>query len=271
MDTNDVSRKIITGAIKEKTKPGDVLLCVANNNGQFTVGSEYTVNCDGDVLNNDGTALDNLSSRFELLEVTGYNATPDDVADEEILSIAASSSDTRLVSFSGHAGSGKSAAADLLVLKGWHRVKMADTLKDMLRVLYKSFGLSSSQIEERIEGSLKEVPDIHLGFKTPRHAMQSLGEDWGRSMIIRELWVNIWQYRVGKLLSEGYKVVCDDIRYQNEADIIRKYGGIVVKVVGHRARASSNHVSEALDFDTDVEIENTGTLGDLEMKIAAIL
>ena len=85
-----------------------------------------------------------------------------------------------LLGIHGKAGSGKSTAAQVLIDGGFKRVKFADPLKNMLRAI----GLT----DQHIEGDLKEVPcDMLLG-QTPRHAMQTLGTEWGRGCIGGEFW-----------------------------------------------------------------------------------
>lgn len=169
---------------------------------------------------------------------------------------------TRLVAFCGRAGAGKSTAADALVAAGWRRVKFASILKDMLRAFYRSAGLDEAEIERRIEGDLKEEPDPILCGASPRRAMVTLGTEWGRHLISPELWVRAWSARVERELARGASVVCDDLRFPNECDAVRALGGLVVRIEG-RAKDVAAHESEALDFEPDVTISNTGTEDDL--------
>ncbi len=47
--------------------------------------------------------------------------------------------------------------------------------------------------EDKIEGSLKAKPCSLLAGKTPRHAMQTLGTEWGRNCIGDGFWINLWR------------------------------------------------------------------------------
>ena len=79
-----------------------------------------------------------------------------------------------LIGLVGAAHCGKTTVAILLSREHRYvRLRFADTIKDMLRVL----GLS----DEQLDGNLKEVPTDLLYGKTPRWAMQSLGTEWGAS------------------------------------------------------------------------------------------
>lgn len=160
-----------------------------------------------------------------------------------------------LIGLCGYAGVGKTTAAKALTEFGYRRERMAGPLKDMLRAL----GLT----EAEVDGHLKEAPCALLGGATPRRAMVTLGTEWGRDLIHPDLWTMAWASRVDAVLRSGGKVVCDDIRFPNEAASIRKRGGLLIRLVSDRVSRSSDHVSERLDFAWDVEVRNDGSPDDL--------
>ena len=142
-----------------------------------------------------------------------------------------------LVGFVGRIGSGKTLSADHLCAKyGYVKVKFASPLKDMLRAV----GLE----DRHIEGDLKEVPCDLLCGQTPRWAMQTLGTEWGRSLIGESLWGNLWQKRVVTLLNMNTNVVVDDIRFTNELERVQLLNG---RVIGLRRNEhlDADHSSEA--------------------------
>ena len=175
---------------------------------------------------------------------------------------------TRLVAFTGLAGSGKSTAAQVLIDAGWVRVKFADILKSMLQTYYEMCGLGRDEISRRIEGDLKEEPDSYLRGCTPRHAMQTLGGEWGRDLLNPDLWVNAWQKRVELQLRAGLSVVVDDLRYANEETALRALGGevIVIKRVAHKG--VPQHPSEGYEPDADAVIQNDGNIPELHREIS---
>jgi hypothetical protein len=155
---------------------------------------------------------------------------------------------TRLIAFTGLAGSGKTTAARYLVEQhDFVRVRFADPLKAMLRTL----GLS----EAEIDSELKEAPSPLLGGWTPRHAMQTLGTEWGRLCMGEDFWVNHWQMRTANWLRLGRSVVVDDCRFENEAAAVRVPGGKIVRIVG-RGGIGGEHISEQMAFAADVVIGN---------------
>jgi hypothetical protein len=159
----------------------------------------------------------------------------------------------QLVGIAGKAGSGKSTAAQVLIDAGWTRVKMAGPFKDMLRAM----GLT----ERHIEGDLKEVPCDLLQGQTPRHAMITLGTEWGRDIIGPNLWIDLASRRIKDALDAGCSVVVDDIRFDNEADVIRNLGGCTVRI-DRASGVAVDHKSEA-GVSADIEYKNNGSVSEL--------
>ena len=178
---------------------------------------------------------------------------------------------TRLIAFTGQAGAGKSTAADALVEDGWVRVKFADPLKNMMRSFYRSCGVEDDEfIEARIEGAYKEEPDPFLKGRTPRHAMQTLGTEWGRDCMHVGLWVDAWSQRVLLMAERGLDVVVDDCRFPNEADAVRKLGGKIVEITGRGKGIGKAHQSEAGVGEPDIRISNTGPLEQFQHDIVYV-
>lgn len=159
---------------------------------------------------------------------------------------------TGLVGITGKAGSGKSTAAQVLLDAGWVRIKFADPLKDMLRAI----GLD----DRHIEGHLKEIPCEVLQGKTPRWAMQTLGTEWGRECIGDQFWIAIARRRIALAMAAGLNVVVDDVRFENEATVIRELGGLVLGL--ERGDGAGGHVSEA-GVAPDIRHVNDGTVSEL--------
>ena len=170
-----------------------------------------------------------------------------------------------LIAICGFKGSGKSKVASRLEgqLQA-QRIRFAGPLKDMLRVL----GLT----EQEIEGHLKEQPCEKLCGRTPRHAMITLGTEWGRDMIGPTIWSHAWERRAAWALAGGANVITEDLRFPNEYDAIRRLGGLVLRVVRPGA-IGGEHESEAhaMSFSADIQCYNDGNLEDLDYWITHIL
>jgi hypothetical protein len=161
-----------------------------------------------------------------------------------------------VVALYGLAKSGKSTIADYLVKEyGYQRIKFADPLKDMLRAI----GLSYAEIE----GDRKEDSCKLLGGKSPRWAMQSLGTEWGRTLISPTLWVDIWEARATASLAKSTPVVVDDCRFQNELDVVRRIGGKSLHIIRPGNTPVNNHISEQVELEADAVVLNGRSVGDL--------
>ena len=167
------------------------------------------------------------------------------------------------------AGVGKSEVASYLEREwGFERVRFADPLKNMLRSLYRDAGLDDETIERKLEGDLKEQPCEVLRGKTPRQAMRWLGTEWGRDLIAPDFWTELWARRA----FPHRNVVVEDCRFDNEAEAVRRAGGLVVAVLRPSLDAAADgcHVSEAGIADPDGFIMNDGDLRKLAYETDAI-
>ena len=171
----------------------------------------------------------------------------------------------RLIAFTGAAGSGKSTAADYLVSElGFTRIRFAGPLKAMMRAL----GLS----EREIEGDLKETPCARLMGRTPRHAMQTLGTEWGRQLLAPDFWVDLWRQDAERILHDSGRVVVDDCRFPNEASVIHSLGGKIIAIRRDGLAHVPNHASETQQIKPDYSVFNEGLdKGVLSARVAGVL
>lgn len=163
-----------------------------------------------------------------------------------------------IIGLCGRIGSGKSSLANLLVYTGsYTRVSFADPLRAMLDKLMLYQGATPSEIQALFVN--KELPNRFFNGVTTRYALQTLGTDWGRNFIHPDLWVDIFKRRI-QSFPFTKDIICDDVRFQNEAEAIRDLGGKVIRI--HREQISRNeHISEKeIDLiQEDARIVNDGT------------
>lgn len=190
-----------------------------------------------------------------------------------------------LVGLTGLAGSGKSTAANWFVRNYSQAVKVAfaSPIKRMAYELIRGSLPKTWHIKpmEYLEDpALKNEPIPFLGGHTGRHLMQTLGTEWGRESIHPDFWVAIAAGKVERMLgvsfkkSEniGVKVLFDDVRFANEAEMIRAYDGVVVRIVrpDNPYTLEGAHESEKMDFAVDATLVNEGTIEDLHAKLEAM-
>lgn len=154
----------------------------------------------------------------------------------------------KLIAFCGPKKSGKSTvAAAHLISKGWVHCPFAGPLKDMLAAI----GVP----HECLWGARKEEPLDLLKGRTARHAMKELGEAWGRQRIDEQIWVHLWRVRMEAMKSQ-VSVVVDDLRYPNEFDVVKSFGGVVIRVKRKGYEYSTEHPSEMHELSADRIAEN---------------
>lgn len=162
-----------------------------------------------------------------------------------------------IVGLIGFAQTGKGEVAKVLEQEyGFTRMKFADGLKKMLRAI----GLT----EEEIEGQLKEKPCPLLGGQTPRHAMITLGTEWGRNLIHEDVWVLALRKHI--LESAADRIVIDDCRFLNEAGMIRRLGGDIWHIERPGYGPVKHHPSELehLQIQSAATLKNDGTVEQLQ-------
>lgn len=166
---------------------------------------------------------------------------------------------------------GKSTAAEFLELKyGYRRLSFAEPLRSMIGALMASAGLNYNQVYFYMnEGKEHQIPVVGRSF---RDLARTLGTEWGRNLVDQDLWTNIAKQKILEPFNED-RVCVDDMRFQNEADLLRFHGFKLVKVVRDTGRQDSHTSDTALaNFEGwNHVITNDGTLEEFYEKIEAIL
>lgn len=182
-----------------------------------------------------------------------------------------------VVGVAGPAGCGKSTVARHIVdAWGGDTRPFAEPLKAMLKTFLRYQGVDAETCCRMVSGNLKEVPSEYLGGRTPREAMQTIG-DWARALH-PDLVVNAWRRCIDRDVEESttnhedYILVADDVRFPNEVGAVRCFGGSVLRPNGRAGiAASSGHASEKGGFEVDAELNNTGTVADLHKLVDGVM
>ena len=167
-----------------------------------------------------------------------------------------------IVAIFGYKGCGKSAVAKRFELHDFIRRPIAAPLKEML----KAMGVT----QEQLWGDEKEKPSLLLGGKTARHAMQTLGTEWGRNTIHPDVWIRAWAHTTPM----DKNIVVDDLRFPNEADHLISLGAYFVKVERPGTEPTGTlHESEAYvdRLPWDLRIVNNGSLDMLTDYVKAFM
>jgi hypothetical protein len=206
-----------------------------------------------------------------------------------------------IIGISGRAGSGKDTVGGFL--RADHRfvsIAFADPMKRFCADLFdwdeeQLWGPSDLRNEPDLRYRRHDYDGIEGEFLAPRHALQTLGTEWGRDCYA-EIWVE-YAIRVAKKLdgAEGVEysrvdgvfrcarpkiagVAITDVRFPNEMRAIQDAGGKVWRVrrrgdglagsaAQHRSELAMNGIP---DEDFDALIENDGSLAQLRDRIAKL-
>lgn len=178
----------------------------------------------------------------------------------------------KLIAFSGYKGSGKTTAAkELVEEREFERLRFAGPMKEMITILLERLGYDEEEVEKRVDGPMKNtvVPDLGV---TTRHMLQTLGTEWGREHIAKDIWPSITLAQAQNLMAEGQDVVIDDCRFPNEAEIVRERGGRIIRI-DRGLENDDSHASEAYidDIDPDEVISNDGSISDFRKEVISLI
>lgn len=207
---------------------------------------------------------------------------------------------SNLIGICGFIGSGKDTVAKMFVEQGCVQDSFAAPLKDMCASI---FGWQREMLEGDTMDSreFRETADLYwtrkLGIDnfTPRLALQLLGTDIMRTHFSQDIWLNSLEYRIRRQRQDELCVVISDARFKNELNLIKELGGVVIHVkrselpewyemavhanngsvtAKHTMETKYRHIHASewkwVGFEFDYEIENTGTLTDLEASVLQI-
>lgn len=159
----------------------------------------------------------------------------------------------RLIGIAGQARSGKDTLASYMLDNlddTWLRSSFADPMKAML-----------SAIDVDTSDEAKDLPSNQYGLST-RHMLQTLGTEWGRDRNGNNFWIDVFARS-----NAGKCVIVPDVRFDNEAELVRA-NGVLIHLVG-RGGIEGNHVSEnAIEFKPgDIVIDNSRDLAWLHGQV----
>lgn len=173
-----------------------------------------------------------------------------------------------IIGIAGKARSGKNTAADLISeVYDCVQYSFAAPIKQMVQV---GLGLTASQTD----GSLKEDGTIY--GRTPRQIMQTLGTEWGRQLVNPDIWLitaENWCRAMNAELPDT-AIIITDVRFDNEAEWVRKQGGVIIHVRRDTSAKVPEHASEAgvtVKPGVDFIVDNDGSLADLTDAVLEVV
>jgi hypothetical protein len=179
--------------------------------------------------------------------------------------------------YSSVPGSGKTTVASFLIDNhGYTHLPFAGPIKKMIRVFLESAGYSAGAIDHFMSplGKQVELPGLHR--VTTRHLMQTLGTEFGRNCVSPDVWAQLWYRRASALIARGERIVCDDVRFPEEAAMVHSLSGELWRITRPSHRADPEVVSHASEGALESAsfhriISNSQGLEVLEANVARCL
>jgi hypothetical protein len=157
----------------------------------------------------------------------------------------------KLIALTGLPRSGKDTFAERLVTHhGFARRQFSTPLKQAAAIL---LGREMGEMEGR-DGFDREAVLPEWGFST-RWFLQRLGTECMRDVVDQDFWVRHMRNSLAP------RTAITDLRFENEAAMVREMGGIVVEVI-RPGLVRSAHVSDA-GVSPDIQIHNDRGLSEL--------
>jgi len=131
----------------------------------------------------------------------------------------------RRIAICGKQHSGKTALASFLVNDhGFRRIALADALKQM------SVDMINFFLQQGGQEPWFTLDDLEKNKQKLRWFLQGVGTDLCRDVLGNtDFWVQLFLNQVAD--NKGQNIVCDDVRFLNEADALQRAGFFLVKVV----------------------------------------
>lgn len=178
----------------------------------------------------------------------------------------------KYIGLTGKARAGKDTAAKLLSLHGYCQVAFADKVRECLYNLNPLVMSDTGDLED-----LQSLLSSKHGYTWEtikgtqwgdhiRSLLQRMGTEAGRNTIGENVWIEAID-----LDHPDNKYAVSDVRFPNEAEYLRSKGGAVIRIERSGSGLSTEHSSEAMEFEADYTVYNNGTMTELRNQLAEVL
>lgn len=178
-----------------------------------------------------------------------------------------------IVAFNGIKHSGKSTALEYLRDScGFVEVSFARPLKDSVAAL---LGITVEEIEEWKNDPSCTItltrPNGMRSSQTMREFLQWYGTQAHRD--IPEFGRNVWVDMAEAKMDPDGLIVVGDCRFDNEAAVVHRCGGKVIRIVRDEVVTGDEHESEIgiSPENIDLELDNNGTIEDLYDRLDLLM
>lgn len=174
-----------------------------------------------------------------------------------------------IIGLTGYAQSGKDTVAKILTDNyGYARIAFADKIREYLYEMNPLIDYIVGEpifLKERVKRDgweqTKQNPHVRRVLQNAGVAARKVfGEDF-------------WIYQALSDVAPQDKVIVTDVRFKNEADWIKGFGGQIWRVNRDGVGAVNGHISESemAEYPVDFTINNNGTLNELNSIVTSRL
>lgn len=148
----------------------------------------------------------------------------------------------RIIALCGRKRSGKDTAAKALRCFGYKQIAFAEPLKAMLVGFLVASGMTRDNAHFEVYDADREAPLHELNGRSVRHALQTLGTEWGRDLMHPALWRDATMRAIAA--QPDRRFVISDLRFPNEAMAVHGAGGVIVRIDRLDYAPRDVHISE---------------------------
>lgn len=169
-----------------------------------------------------------------------------------------------LIAFTGPMRAGKSTAATHLVLsRGWIRLSFAHPVRR-----------DCAQMLSMIEGVPYHLIEEEMRSANAKEKYRGLLQWYGiyRRTIDADHWVKLLRRRAEITLARGFSAAIDDLRFENEARMVRELGGRIIRVEREGIERST-HASEQdwQHLEVDATLVNSDSIDAMHDQMEELL
>lgn len=167
----------------------------------------------------------------------------------------------KIIGLTGKQEAGKTTAAKYLRERyGYAGSNLTDPMDEMLTPLMRRMGVPEHEILPRLNGTMKNVPIDGFEWLTGRKLKQAMGREFRDAVsrpypdgsTDRGFFHDLW-----KLDNDEHPLLIhEQVRYDFEADLIRRDGGVVYEIYDPEGKHDDPHESEKIGFPVEARISN---------------
>jgi hypothetical protein len=153
-----------------------------------------------------------------------------------------------IIGLTGKMGVGKSTAAEVIKHYVKSRLDKEVALVKFAQPLY--------DMQEYIYQRISSIYTRDTSFVKDRRLLQWLGTEWGRNSISKSLWCDLWEAEAAKQVEQGKVVICDDVRFENEAERFINPSTRLICITSNTTQDRIDTKAGLANHESEVGLEN---------------